>query len=158
MVYDSKFGNTERLARAIAEVLGTDTPAALVAASAASVSDLAGVDLLVVGGPTQGHGVSPALRAFLDRIPPEAVGDMPTLTFDTRLGWPRFLSGSAAAQIAKRLTRKGARLLVPAESFLVTSGEGPLAEGELARASAWADHARALAGLPGREPVSAGCS
>jgi flavodoxin len=156
VVYDSKFGNTKRVAEAIAEALGTDTPAALVAAGAASESDLAGVDLLVVGGPTQGHGGSPALRAFIDRIAPEAVRGVPTMTFDTRLDWPRFLSGSAAAQSAKRLTRKGAQLLVPAESFLVTGSEGPLAEGELDRAGTWATHARALVGLPDREPVSAG--
>ncbi len=155
VVYDSKFGNTERIARAIAEQLGAGEPAAVVAASAASERDLAGIALLAVGGPTQGHGLSPDLRAFLMRIPQEAVRDVPTVTFDTRLPWARFLSGSAAAASAKRLAKKGARLLMPPESFLVAKSEGPLAEGELARASAWANDVRAKAGLPEQEPAVA---
>ena len=106
VVYDSRFGNTERLARAIAETLGAGEPAAVVAAGTVSERDLAGMDLLAVGGPTQGHGLSPALKAFLKRIPPEAVRGVPTVTFDTRLPWPRFLSGSAAAASARRLAQK----------------------------------------------------
>jgi flavodoxin len=155
VVYDSKFGNTERLARAIAEKLGAEEPAPAVEASAASERDLAGIDLLVVGGPTQGHGLSPALKAFLDGLQPEAVRDMPAVTFDTRLSWPMLLSGSAAAASAKRLAKKGARLLVPPESFLVTASEGPLAEGELDRAAAWATAVRAAAGAPAQEPTAA---
>jgi menaquinone-dependent protoporphyrinogen IX oxidase len=151
VVYDSKFGNTERLARAIAETLGAGEPATVVAAGAASERDLVGTDLLAVGGPTQGHGLSPALKAFLERIPPEAVRGVPTVTFDTRLPWPQFLSGSAAAASARRLVKTGARLVVPPESFLVTATEGPLAEGELARACTWATAVRATAGLSEQE-------
>ncbi len=151
VVYDSKFGNTEHIARAIAEELGAGQPAMVVAAGDASAHDLEGVDLLAIGGPTQGHGLSPALKAFLDGLPREAVRAIPTVTFDTRLTWPRFLSGSAAAACAKRLEKKGARLVVPPESFLVTASEGPLAEGELARAHTWAHEVRAKAGLPAQE-------
>src|SRR5437588_10250326 len=145
VVYDSQFGNTERVARAIAEQLGAEEPAAVLAAGAATERDLVGMDLLAVGGPTQGHGLSPALKAFRERIPPEAVRDVPTVTFDTRLPWPRFLSGSAAAASARRLVQKGARLLLPPESFLVTASEGPLAEGELEWATTWAHAVRAAA-------------
>ena len=155
VVYDSKFGNTERLARAVAEKLGAGEPATLVAAGAASERDFVGIELLAVGGPTQGHGLSPALRSFLERIPPEAVRGVPTVTFDTRLSWPRFLSGSAAGRSAKRLAKKGARLLVSPESFLVTASEGPLAEDELARASAWATDVRAKAGRSMQGPAVA---
>lgn len=137
VVYDSKFGNTERLARAIGEIIGDGEPAAVMAASSASAHDLAGLDLLLVGGPTQAHGLSPALKAFLDGLPPDAVRNLPTVTFDTRIHGPRFLTGSAALASAKRLEKKGARLLMPPESFLVTGTEGPLAEGELARARTW---------------------
>ena len=56
---------------------------------------------------------------------------------------------------AKRLVKKGARLLVPPESFLVTGMEGPLAEGELARAHTWATTVRAAVGLPEQEPAGA---
>jgi hypothetical protein len=43
--------------------------------------------------------------------------------------------------------------VVPPESFLVRGTEGPLAEGELARARAWAHDVRATAGLPEQEPA-----
>lgn len=155
VVYDSKFGNTERLARVIAETLGAGEPVPVVAAGDATERDLAGISLLAVGGPTQGHGISPVLRAFLDRLSAESVGDVPTVTFDTRITWPRFLAGSAAAASAKRLVRMGARMLVPPESFLVTGSEGPLVEGELERARTWAQEVREQAGLPEPEPAGA---
>jgi flavodoxin len=155
VVYDSKFGNTERLARVIAEELGGEVPAPMVAANVAGERNLVGIGLLAVGGPTQGHGVSSALRVFLDRIPPDAVRGMRVVTFDTRLRWPRVLSGSAAAGCARRLVKKGACLLVPPECFLVLAAEGPLLEGELDRARAWADEVRRKASLPDGEPVPA---
>jgi flavodoxin len=139
VVYDSKFGNTESLARTIAGRLGMDEPALVVAATVATEADLAGTDLLVVGGPTQGHGISSALRAFLARLPDDAVRDIAAATFDTRLGWPKVLSGSAAAGSARRLTKKGARLVMPPGSFVVKASEGPLADGEVDRAMNWAD-------------------
>ena len=143
VVYDSKFGNTEQLARAIADQLGSEEAAPVVAAVDASGRDLAEIDLLIVGGPTQAHGVSTPLRDFIGRIPTEAVRDLPIATFDTRLHWPRALSGSAAVGSAGRLTKKGARMLLPAESFIVNASEGPLADGEIDRATAWAKSVRA---------------
>lgn len=151
VVYDTKFGNTERLARAIAAALGAGESADVMTAAAASARDLAGVDLLAVGGPTQGHGLSPALRTFLDGLPPQAVRDLPAVAFDTRLHGPRLLTGSAAAATAKRLEKKGARLVAPPESFLVGGTEGPLAETELDRAMTWGTDVRAAASRSLRE-------
>jgi flavodoxin len=155
VIYDSKFGNTERLARAIAEKLGGEEPAPMITAWTASPHNLVGIDLLAVGGPTQGHGISSALRVFLDRIPPEAVRGMSVVTFDTRLRWPRALSGSAAAGCARRLEKKGARLVAAPECFLVMAAEGPLVEGELGRARDWAEGVRRKASTLGSGPVSA---
>jgi flavodoxin len=144
VVYDSKFGNTKVVAREIAQSLGG---ADALFCSDVSERELEGVDLLVVGGPTQGHGLSPDLRAFLDRLAVERVKVMQFATFDTRLTWPRFLAGSAAAQAAKFLTKKGAHMLVGPESFLVKVSKGPLLDGELSRAKEWAMQVRAASGL-----------
>lgn len=151
VVYDSKFGNTKVVAQQIAEGLGGGDP---VLCRDARDSDLAGVDLLVVGGPTQGHGLSPDLRTYLDHLAAETVTDMQFATFDTRPTWPRLLAGSAAAQAAKRLTKKGAHMLVGPESFLVKEGKGPLLDGELSRAKEWAMQVGAAAGPV--EPEMAG--
>jgi flavodoxin len=135
VIYDSQFGNTERIARAIAERLGG---AELLRADAVDMIEVTECGLLVVGGPTQGHGASSALKTLLAAIPRGALQDLPAAAFDTRLRMSRLLSGSAAQRIARELKRTGARLVVPPESFLVTGREGPLADGEVERARAWA--------------------
>ena len=48
------------------------------------------------------------------------------------------LVGSAGRALARRLSRKGFELVAPAESFFVRDSEGPLEDGELERARAWA--------------------
>lgn len=155
VVYDTKFGNTERLARVIAETLSVDEPVSVLPAMAASPVDLEDVELLVVGGPTQAHGLSEGLKSFFDRLLAPEIRGLPAATFDTRLTWPRLLSGSAAAAAHKRLTKLDAQLLMPPESFLVQGSEGPLVEGEIERARVWATDLLAKVGPLAREPVGA---
>ena len=144
VVYDSKFGNTKIVAQEIAQALGG---ADALFCGDVRERELEGIDLLVIGGPTQGHGLSHDLRTFLDRLAVERVRDMRFATFDTRLTWPRFLAGSAATQAAKHLTKKGAHMLVGPESFMVKESKGPLLDGELSRAKEWATQVGAAAGV-----------
>lgn len=139
VVYDSQYGNTEQVARKIASHCEALGPVQTASVRSSAQIDLAGVDLLLIGGPTQGHGMSQPLRAWLDGVPAKSLQAMTVATFDTRLRWPMFLSGSAARAAAKRLERDGARLIVPPESFLVAGSEGPLVDAELDRADAWAE-------------------
>lgn len=149
IVYDSEFGNTEQIARAIGMGLGEAYTVELTSAIQAGTLDPAGVDLLLVGGPTQAHGMRPALRALLDGLRPHALTDVSAATFDTRVHWPRLLSGSAAQVAAKTLQGAGGRLVAPPESFFVDGREGPLSAGELDRATAWARRlAEAQAAIP----------
>jgi flavodoxin I len=138
VVYDSMFGNTEQIARVIADTLRTNGEVSLIAASHVAAIPTDGVELLVIGGPTQAHGDTPPIEAILDRIPAQGLRGVAVATFDTRLRWPRLLSGSAADTIAKRLRQRGAVLIVPPESFFVTGREGPLENGEIERAAGWA--------------------
>jgi flavodoxin len=138
VVYNSVYGNTERIARAIGSVLEGHGPTTVRA-----IAEADGIppetDLVVVGGPTQGHGMDKAMKAFLGGLPPASVSGVAVAAFDTRVGWPVLLSGSAARGIAKQLGQMGGRVLVEPGSFIVQGGEGPLAEGELARATSWAE-------------------
>jgi len=155
VVFESMFGCTERIARAVAEGLGggevvnvDDAP-----------EDLAGVDLLVVGGPTHVHGLSRAstrqsaaqqtkeevrsktgVREWLDSLGSVPKG-LSAASFDTRLDKPRWLTGSAAQAATKRLKRHGFKMVMSTESFFVHTGSGEteLAGGELARAHAWGE-------------------
>jgi flavodoxin len=144
VVYESRYGNTARIAQAIATGLEAAGPVRVVEVSDATAFDIAGVDLLVVGGPTEGHGLSLTLRERLKQVPPEMLRDFRAAAFDTRLTWPAFLAGSAAHGIAQILQQKGAKLLVPPESFLVTGMKDVhLVDGEIERAGAWAERIRA---------------
>ncbi len=137
VIYDTKFGNTERIAKAIGATL-RETADVEVLPFAELGTVPAGTDLLLVGGPTHAHGIDPAFKAFIDSLLPDAVDGVAVATFDTRFRMPVMVSGSAARGIAKRFERKGARIVAEPESFFIAHSEGPLAEGEEARAGAWA--------------------
>jgi len=138
VVYDSTFGSTERIAGAIADSLEERGSVRLLRVAKAQPVDLEGIDLLVLGCPTQRHKPTAAVQAFLASIPRGILGGMRAAAFDTRYRKPRLLTGSAARAIAKRLRKAGASLLLPPESFFIAAREGPLEEGELERAADWA--------------------
>lgn len=152
VVYDSVFGNTEKIARAIAEALvaGLEdgSTVQLLTAGPLIPTQLEGRDLLVVGSPTRGFRPTEDLANLLDRLAPKALQGARVAAFDTRLKADeqksvvtRFVvktGGYAAKRIADRLKKAGADLVVPPEGFYVADTEGPLNDGELERAAAWA--------------------
>lgn len=150
VVYDSKFGNTEKIARAIAASLAAYGTVELVFVDDLYRLNLAGLDLLVIGGPTHALGLSHTLHSALRALVRRGVKGLAVATFDTRFAIPRFFSGSAAAEAARMLRRAGCRIVAPPRSFLVRAGGGPLATGEEERAAEWAH------GLHAPEPEVAG--
>ncbi len=147
VLYDSVFGNTEKIALAIRDALATQgeceaaTPADLTAAR------LQGVGRLVAGSPTRAFRPTPAIVAALQALPAGALAGVSVLAFDTRAEIEKApgilkvmagIFGYAAAPLAKAMTRKGGTLARPPEGFVVTGTEGPLRDGELERAVAWA--------------------
>lgn len=139
VVYDSQYGNTERIAQAIADTLCMYGPTTAIRLDPVHPASLRGIDLLVVGCPTQGFRATPVMASLLDRISPEAQTNLAVACFDTRFhGW--LWQHSAAMVMARQLQTKGVELLVPPESFFVNAmkKEGPLLPGELGRAEVWA--------------------
>lgn len=141
VVYESDYGNTERLARAIAEALHEQGEARVAPVGGVSGLSAGEIDLLVVGAPTQLHGLTDGMREMLEGLPKGALRGMRALAFDTRYRGPRLVRGSAAKEIAGLLRHLGCRLLASPESFFVKGEEGPLEPGEEYRAKAWALHA-----------------
>ena len=139
VVFDTQFGNTEKVARAIGKALESSGPVLVTSIDEIGANDLDGVDLLVVGGPTQGHRARKPLRDWVDNLSPKVLDRVAIAAFDTRLDWPKVLSGSAANTIEHIVRHHRARLVVPPKSFIVSESEGPLAEGELAHAVEWAE-------------------
>ncbi len=137
VVYDSVYGNTEKIARAIAGVLTGDVK--VLRPGEANPSELKSVDLLIVGSPTQGGRPTKAIQEFLNRLPEPAVKGVNVAAFDTRLSTKLVgIFGYGAGKIADSLKRKGGTLILPPEAFFVKGREGPLKEGELERAAVWA--------------------
>ena len=145
VVYDSVYGNTKAVAEAIAAALPGDVR--LQPASAASASGLQAGDLLVVGAPTQGGRPTDAAQRFLAVLPGGTLAGVRVAGFDTRLTakWVRIF-GYAGPKIVQVLKDKGGTPAGPVGAFFVKGKEGPLAEGELARAGAWAREIAAGAG------------
>lgn len=137
VVYGSRYGNTQKIAYAIAAGLRAWGPVEVMAAEKAHAIRLDSYDLVVLGGPTEGHGVTQAMAGYVDQIG-EAFTGINAAAFDTRLTWPKWMSGSAATDIAKRLQAFGASLVAQPESFLVAGKPVALEPGELERAEGWA--------------------
>jgi len=160
VVYESMFGNTEKIARAIADGLSEKFDVTF--ADVSTMPRAFGMDLIVAGAPTHAFGLSrPASReqaAQKGTVRPDATAAglreylecSPTLpqiaaaTFDTKVDRP-FLPGSAAHRAQRQLRHLGCRIVVPAQSFLVTDTTGPLVAGEEKRARAWGTSVAAAA-------------
>lgn len=139
VVYDSQFGNTEKIAMKIGETLrefGEVDELRVTEANPANA--LKGIDLLIVGCPTQAWNATGAMKKFLDELARHPIQKLFAAEFDTRFDKPRWLTGSAARRMEKELKRLDASLLLEPESFFVEKSEGPLAEGELEHAARWA--------------------
>ena len=137
VVYDSVYGNTEKIAEAIGgAIIGGEVR--VLRAGEVGPPELENISLLVVGAPTQGGRATPAIRDFLDRVSKAEINGLDAAAFDTRVASRvAKIFGYAAGKIAGSLKKKGANLVADPEGFFVEGKEGPLTEGELERAAAW---------------------
>ena len=141
VIYDTKFGNTESVAKAIARGLGTLGSVRVFSTAEPAPAFADRPDLLVIGGPTQSRGMSPTLRGLVEALP-QGLRGVTAATFDTRYRGPKLVMGSAAEAAAKVLLKTGSRLAAAPEGFYIGRG-GPmdkqtLEPGELERAEVWA--------------------
>ena len=139
IIYDSQYGNTERLARSIASTLSEFGQARAVRVGHIHPDELQNVDLLILGCPTQGMRQTPAMQAFIASIPQAILDHLPIACFDTRFRGA-FWMLSAAPAMAKQCKTRGVDVIAQPESFYVRSmkREGPLLPGEIERATNWA--------------------
>jgi hypothetical protein len=160
VVYESIYGNTQAVAKAVADGLSASMEVELVEVGAAPRAVNEDVGLLVVGGPTHAHGMSKpdsranaagkadgrqvsrgaGIREWLESV---QVGSKQTAAaaFDTRIKGPELLWGSAAKAAEKELRRLGLQVVESPACFIVGGPTGPvfdrLLDGEAERARAW---------------------
>lgn len=157
VVYESMFGNTQAVARAVAGGLGQSMTTDVVEVSTAPVILGDDITLLVVGGPTHAFGLTRpstrrdaasktkqnlvstgiGVREWLSQIG-RAPTSITAAAFDTKVNRPR-LPGSAARAAHKRLRWLRFRTVAAPETFYVTELAGPLVDGELERARRWGE-------------------
>jgi len=154
IVVESMFGNTMRVAEAVAEGLSGHLEPEVVLVSDASESRT-DLHLVVVGGPTHAFGMTRqqtradavkqgappggtggGIREWIAGLP-HGRGEVAVATFDTKIAKARRIPGSAAHGAARALRRRGYRLVSGGESFYVGDVKGPLLDGELDRARRW---------------------
>jgi menaquinone-dependent protoporphyrinogen IX oxidase len=152
VVYESHWGNTAAIARAIAEGIGPEARALSTAeATGAAIAD---ADLIVAGSPLLGFSLPtesmlkgmatnagrdptppdlshPSMRSWLDALP-KASGR--AASFETRIWWS---PGSAAKAILGKLEAAGYHPIAKPQRFIVKGRYGPLRDGELEKAKAW---------------------
>ena len=152
VVYESVWGNTAAVARAIAEGLGDGTHA--YPTDEVPRDELEQVDLIVAGSPVFAFSLPtermratilegeadaptppdlshPSLRSWLDGL---GRGHGRCAAFETRIWWsPRGATGT----IERKLSALGYPPMAKAQKFVVRDKCGPLREGELERARTW---------------------
>jgi hypothetical protein len=176
VVYESMFGSTRRIAEAVAAGLDKSGQAVVVGVADAHEGLLTGIDLLVVGGPTQGWSMSrpstrrgapvhvakpesgltlepgadtgPGVREWLAQRGQLA---LPAAAFDTRVNSRFLFTGRASKAIGRQMERHGMTLIVPPESFLVDA-KSHLLPGEPDRAEAWGQHLALAVGTEAQLP------
>lgn len=152
VIVESMWGNTRAVGEAIAVGLGDG---ATVVDIADAPTDLPkDLDLLVVGGPTHAFSMSrestrhdaiergadqgteaTGIREWLQELPSSDRYDV--ATFDTRVVKVKRLPGSAAKSAGNEIRRHHLGRLIASDSFYVQGMEGPLLDGEVARAERW---------------------
>ncbi len=144
VVYESMHGNTHLVADAIGAGLRTAFDVSVIPVSEVSPGVLADAALVVVGGPTHGHGMSRAAtrkwavqaagKPVSDlKVEPDALGpglrewfdslgrySVKAAAFDTRLHGPAALTGRASKGVTRLLRAHGFDVVAEPESFLVT--------------------------------------
>ena len=138
VIYDSIYGNTEKIAQAIASVLGERATVHLARVGQDEPVDWSEFELVVMGGPIHRVNLSAAMKALLKEMPKRALRGACVAAFETCYRNPRWQRGAAARRLARKARKLGGRLVVPAESFFVAGREGPLEEDEEGRAREWA--------------------
>jgi hypothetical protein len=156
VAYESMFGNTERVAHAVATGLRLEGfDATVVDVSKNPAVDPGALDLLVVGAPTHAFSLSRpstrddavkqggrkasadvGMREWLHALPEDWRAPL-AAAFDTRVTKVRYLPASASRRAARLLVEHGCTLLSAPTGFLVHDVPGPLESREIDRAIAW---------------------
>jgi len=127
VIYDSKFGNTEKIAKALSEGIKKEgLEVDCVRIDNVDLDKLSEYEMLAIGAPTHWFGISKPMKEFLKKLENVNLRDKKAFAFDTKLK-SRF-AGSAAKGIEKQLKKLNMTIIKPYASAIVAGIKGPLEE------------------------------
>ncbi len=132
VIYDTRFGNTEKIARALARGMEKqEVKVDCFKVDEVDVQKLVEYDFLAIGGPTHMLGMSEPMKEFLENLNSVDISGKKGFCFDTRnqSRFNRFDLNSAAKRIEKKMKRMRVKMIKPRKSVIVEGREGPLEEG-----------------------------
>jgi flavodoxin len=139
VVHFSKFGNTRRVAEAIAAELQSTGSVRTLSADQLAAAHMQNIELLVMGAPTHNMNLPQAVRPVLEKPPRGILRGVPVAAFDTSYRMSAILAHfTAAKKLNQKLCKLGGKRIIPPETFHVVGREGPLYDGEIERARRWA--------------------
>ncbi len=128
VIYDTKFGNTEKIAKALAEgMTKKGVEADCINVKEVQIGRLNEYDLLAVGGPTHAFGLSKPMKILLKELEGTDLHGKKAFAFDTKL--KSKFAGSAGKKIEARLEKLGMNVVRPHASAVFNSKEARLEEG-----------------------------
>ena len=140
VIYFSKFGNTRKIAEAVAAKLEPAGSVRLVNLNQLGITDFESIDLVVMGSPTYRMNLPEQVRSTFESLPKRMLRKTPVAVFDTSYKMSRWLAPfTASPKLARKLRKIGGKCIVPVETFHVEGKEGPLYQGELERATVWTE-------------------
>ena len=123
MIFDTRYGNTEKVARALeAGLTKSGIQTNCLGIENLRIGSLNQYDLICVGGPTQYRTASKSMQEFLDALADAKLSGKLAFAFDTRRD--SFLAGSAAKYIVGKLRHQGLKIICQNESAIIVSS-GP---------------------------------
>jgi flavodoxin len=139
VIYFSKFGNTKLVAETIGEVLKGAGEIQITNSDELAAADFDGVDLVVMGSPTHKMNLPEAVRPLFAKLHRELLKGKLFAAFDTSYKMSWWLNHfTASKRLSPKLRKLGGKGIVPPQIFHVMEREGPLYDGELEHAKAWA--------------------
>ncbi|MFW9909890.1 MAG: flavodoxin family protein [Candidatus Thorarchaeota archaeon] len=128
VVYYSRFGNTEKIAKALAAGLQSrEVETEIRRVEEVKVDEIGEFNLMCVGTPTHAWNISKPVKEFVGHLQNlGSGGGKKAFVFDTK--FKSRLAGSAGRKLEKKLKDMGFLIARPAESAIVLGTEGPLEE------------------------------
>jgi len=132
VVYESKYGNTKRVAETIIEGMNEieRIEAVLKEPKHMEPTEVLDYDVILIGSPNHIGGPTRGIKKFIDKLGKIGLEEKVGSVFDTYLGRD---FNKAVRKMEKRINDKvpGLKLITPGLSIKVGGMKGPIAEGEL---------------------------